>query len=100
MGKIGFMLLGGVIAILGLGILILICMLASWISDKRIMHKINKENNLSYQLAEAKVCLEQLVSEITVGELEVEPNVLQQAENFLNEVKKNDRNTGKGRTKT
>lgn len=43
MGKIGFMLLGGAITIVGLGILILICMLASWISDKRIMHKINKK---------------------------------------------------------
>lgn len=37
------------------------------------------------KLAKAKMCLEQLVSEITVGELEVDPNVLQQAENFLKE---------------
>jgi len=40
------------------------------------------------QLTKAKVCLEQLVSEITVGELEVDPNVLQQAEQFLSEVEK------------
>ena len=53
MGKIGFMLLGGAITIVGLGVLILICMLASWISDKMIMHKINKKNNLNRQLAEA-----------------------------------------------
>lgn len=37
------------------------------------------------QLTKAKVCLEQLVSEITVGELEVDPNILQQSENFLKE---------------
>ncbi len=37
------------------------------------------------KLTKAKVCLEQLVSEITVGELEVDPNILQQAENFLKE---------------
>ena len=42
----------------------------------------------SDQLTKAKVCLEQLVSEITVGELEVDPNILQQAEQFISEVEK------------
>lgn len=43
-------------------------------------------NGLCEQLTKAKICLEQLVSEITVGELEVDPNILQQAEQFLSEV--------------
>lgn len=67
MGKIGFMLLGGAITIVGLGILILICMLASWISDKMIMHKINKKNNLNRQLAEAKDLIRNLLR-VTYGE--------------------------------
>ena len=54
--------------------------------DKRKMNETKKQwNNEHYQLTKAKVCLEQLVSEITVGELEVDPNILQQAENFLKE---------------
>jgi len=57
MGKIGFMLLGGAITIIGLGVLILIIMLVSRIQEKIIMHKIKKENNLSNQLAEAKELL-------------------------------------------
>lgn len=67
MGKTGFMLLGGAIAIVGLGILILICMLASWINDKMIMHKINKKNNLNRQLAEAKDLIRNLLR-VTYGE--------------------------------
>ena len=46
---------------------------------------VNRNMIMFDQLTKAKVCLEQLVNEITVGELEVEPNVLQQAENFLKE---------------
>ena len=51
--------------------------------------ELQKASNLrKQQLIKAKICLEQLVSEITVGELEVDPNILQQAEQFLSEVEK------------
>lgn len=54
-----------------------------WFVPKEAVRDLLKEN---YALiTKAKVCLEQLVSEITVGELEIDPNVLQQAENFLKE---------------
>lgn len=43
----------------------------------------NQKKKADEQLAKAKTYLEQLVSEITVGELEVDPNILQQVENFL-----------------
>ena len=43
----------------------------------------NQKKKADEQLAKAKIYLEQLVSEITVGELEVDPNILQQVENFL-----------------
>ena len=60
--------------------------------DKKIYVQLAKKAKLADvqedQLTKAKICLEQLVSEITVGELEVDPNILQQAEQFLSEVEK------------
>lgn len=67
MGKVGFMVLGGAIAIIGLAVLILIIMLESWIEDKIVMHKINKRNNLSHQLIKAKDIIRNLLR-VTYGE--------------------------------
>ena len=61
MGKIGFMLLGGAITIVGLGVLILIIMFVSWIQEKIIMHTINKKNNLNRQLEKAKDHIKKLL---------------------------------------
>ena len=64
-----------------------------WFVPKELVRDLLKESyalseHRKNQLTKAKICLEQLVSEITVGELEVDPNILQQAEQFLSEVEK------------
>lgn len=97
MGKVGFMLLGGVIAIAGLGVLILITTLVGWIQDKIIMHKINKKNNLNHQLEKAKEVIKKFVEFVNL-EVEYDPEhpqehtnkwneLCEQAEQFLKEIK-------------
>ena len=61
MGNIGFMLLGGIIAIDGLGVLVLIIMLGSWIEEKIIKYKIKKRYNLNNQLTQAKEIISEFV---------------------------------------
>lgn len=98
MGKVGFMLLGGVIAIAGLGVLILITMFVSWIQEKMIMYKINKENNLNHQLEKSKEVIKKFVEFVNL-EVEYNPEhpqehtdkwneLCEQAEQFLKEVEK------------
>ena len=86
MGKVGFMLLGGAIAIVGLGVLILITMFASWIQAKVIMHKINKENNLNRKLEKAKELLKRYVKIYANPYPEEEIELKNEAEQFLQEV--------------
>lgn len=93
MGKIGFMLLGGAITIVGLGVLILIIMLVSWIQGKIIMHKINKRSNLSNQLAKAKEIIKKIEKVFYSGENAIKrlseiSDILAEAKQFLSEVKK------------
>ena len=88
MGKIGFMLLGGAITIVGLGVLILITMLVSWIQEKIIMHKIKKENNLSNQLAKAKEIINKLIELVEfLNEDNVKEPIIAEAEQFIKECK-------------
>lgn len=87
MGKVGFMLLGGVIAIVGLGVLILITMFVSWIQEKMIMYKINKENNLNRQLTKSKELLKWALHSDPEHDEDFEEK-WKEAEQFLNEVEK------------
>lgn len=87
MGKIGFMLLGGAITIVGLGVLILITMFVSWIQEKIIMHKINKKYNLNRQLEKAKEIIRDFLS-VAIDYIDKEDknySLITEAEQFLKE---------------
>lgn len=85
MGKVGFMLLGGAIAIVGLGLLILIIMFVSWIQEKMIMYKINKQYNLNRQLEKAKELLKRYVKIYVNPYPEEEIELRNEAEKFIKE---------------
>lgn len=60
MGNGMYMLLGGAIAIVGIAVMILLCMLAAWISDYRVRVKINKAHKNYMTEKELRQCKEKL----------------------------------------
>lgn len=90
MGKVGFMLLGGAIAIVGLGLLILIIMFLSWIYEKMVMYKINKKYTLDRQLEKAKGHIKKLLGCLQQDTNDPQTNYyvvqyMTEAEQFLSE---------------